>query len=92
MLSDRHRHLLRDLERQFEHEDPDWVRQFTDFATPRPTRINRALEMAIGLALVLAAAGFLLGSPEVVLSGGVVALTLALIRYSRHGVAGPSKS
>lgn len=92
MLSDRHRHLLRDMERQLEHEDTDWVQQFTDFATPRPTRINRALEMAIGLALILAAAGFLLGSPAVVLGVGVVALTLALIRYSRHGVAGPSKS
>ncbi len=91
MLSDRHRHLLRDMERQLEHEDTDWVQQFTDFATPRPTRINRALEMAFGLALVLAAAGLLLGSPEVVLGVGIVALILALIRYSRRGVAGHSK-
>ena len=91
MLSDRHRHLLSDMERQFEHEDPAWVRQFTDFATRRPTRRKRALEVALGLALLLAAVGLLLGSPEVVLIFGIVALALALIRYSRRRVAGHSE-
>jgi hypothetical protein len=33
MLKDRDRHLLNDLERQLEHEDPAWVRQFKD---PKP--------------------------------------------------------
>jgi Protein of unknown function (DUF3040) len=40
MLKDRDRHLLNDLERQLEHEDPAWVRQFKDPKpppdTPRP--------------------------------------------------------
>jgi hypothetical protein len=34
MLNDRDRHLLDDLERQLEHEDPAWVRQFKDPSHP----------------------------------------------------------
>jgi hypothetical protein len=90
MLSDRHRHLLSDMERQFEHEDPAWVRQFTDFSTPRPTRGKLALDAALGVAVVLAAVGLLLGIPGMVLIFSVAALALAFIRHSlrRVGVHG----
>ncbi len=35
MLNDRDRHLLNDLERQLQQEDPAWMRQFKD---PKPPR------------------------------------------------------
>lgn len=91
MLSDRHRHLLSDMERQFELEDPAWVRQFTDFAPPRRTHGKRALDAALGLAVVLAAVGLLLGIPGIVLIFGVAALALAFIRHSLRRVAGHSQ-
>jgi hypothetical protein len=38
MLNDRDRHLLNDLERQLQQEDPTWVRQFKDPKPPREAR------------------------------------------------------
>ncbi|HEX5905491.1 MAG TPA: DUF3040 domain-containing protein [Propionibacteriaceae bacterium] len=55
MLNDRDRHLLNDLERQLEHENPAWVSQFKD---PKPSRrAHRDLlpVIVVGLLLLLAA-------------------------------------
>ena len=38
MLNDRDRHLLNDLERQLQQEDPAWVRQFKDPKAHRQAR------------------------------------------------------
>ena len=38
MLNDRDRHVLNDLERQLQQEDPAWVRQFKDPKPPRQAR------------------------------------------------------
>ena len=46
MLNDRDRHLLNDLERQLQQEDPAWVRQSKD---PKPHRqARRDLRLATG--------------------------------------------
>jgi hypothetical protein len=81
MLNDRERHLLSDLEHQFEHEDPTWVRQFKDPQPPRRARGALLLGTAIGLSVLLAAFGLMLGIPSVVVIFGGAAVVLARIRY-----------
>jgi len=56
MLNDRDRHLLNDLERQLEHEDPAWVRQFKDPKPPRRTRRDLRPGTAMGLLVPLPSA------------------------------------
>jgi hypothetical protein len=63
MLNDRDRHLLNDLERQLEHEDPAWVRQFKDPKPPRRTRRDLRLGTAMGLLVLLTALCLLLDIP-----------------------------
>jgi hypothetical protein len=46
MLNDRDRHLLNDLERQLEHEDPAGVRQFKD-PQPPPDRPLPLLDIPV---------------------------------------------
>lgn len=79
-LNDRDRRLLNGLELQLEHDDPAWVRQFADATPTRRTRRNLLRQTAIGVLLLLAACGLLLGIPGVVACASAAAV-LALIRY-----------
>ena len=83
MLNDRDRHLLNDLERQLEQEDPAWMRQFRDPKAPCQARHDLQLATAMGLLVLLAALCLLLGIPvgAVIFGGAVIAL--AYIRYRR---------
>jgi hypothetical protein len=83
MLNDRDRHLLKDLERQLEHEDPAWVCQFKDPKPPRRTPRDLLPETAIGLLVLLAALGLLLDIPVAAVIFGSAAIVLAYVRYSR---------
>jgi hypothetical protein len=77
MLNDPDRDLLKDLERQLEHEDSAWVRQFTDFKPP--SRVRRKLT-AIGLLVLLAALCLLLGATATAVIFGSAAIVVAHIR------------
>jgi Protein of unknown function (DUF3040) len=78
MLNDRDRDLLKDLERQLEHENPAWVRQFTDFKPP--SRARRKLT-TIGLLVLLAALCLFLGANAAAVIFGSAAIVAAHIRY-----------
>jgi hypothetical protein len=81
MLNDRDRHLLNDLERQLQQEDPAWVRQFKD---PKPHRLaRRDLRLAMGLLVLLTALFLLLDIPVGVVIFGTAAIVLAYVRYRR---------
>jgi hypothetical protein len=83
MLNDRDRHLLTDLERQLEHEDPAWVRQFKDPKAPRRTHHDLLSVTAVGLLLLLTALGLLLDIPVAAVIFGSAALVIARKRYRR---------
>jgi hypothetical protein len=83
MLNDRDRHLLNDLERQLEQEDPAWMRQFRDPKAPRRARHDLQLATAIGLLMLLAALCLLLGIPVGAVIFGSAVIVLAYIRYRR---------
>ena len=83
MLNDRDRHLLNDLERQLQQEDPAWVRQFKDPKPPRQTRGDLRLGMAMGLNVLLAALCLLLDIPVGAVIFGSAAIVLAYVRYRR---------
>lgn len=77
MLNDRDRHLLNDLERQLQQEDPAWVRQFKD------PKAHRDLRLAMGLLVLLTALCLLLDIPVGVVIFGSAAIVLAYVRYRR---------
>ena len=77
MLNDRDRHLLNDLERQLQQEDPAWVRQFKD------PKAHRDLPLAMGLLVLLTALCLLLDIPVGVVIFGSAAIVLAYVRYRR---------
>ena len=81
MLNDRDRHLLNDLERQLQQQDPAWVRQFKDPKPPRQAR--RGLRLAMGLLVLLTALCLLLDIPVGVVIFGSAAIVLAFVRYRR---------
>jgi hypothetical protein len=82
MLNDRDRHLLKDLERQLQQEeDPAWVRQFKDPKPPRRTQRDLLPEAVIGLLVLLAALGLLLGIPVAAAIFGSAAIVLTHKRY-----------
>jgi 4-hydroxybenzoate polyprenyltransferase len=83
MLNDRDRHLLNELERQLQQEDPDWMRQFKDPRPPRQTRHDLGLGTAMGLLVVLAALCLLLDIPAGAVIFGSAVIVLAYIRYRR---------
>lgn len=83
MLNDRDRHLLNDLERQLQHEDPAWMRQFNYPKPPRRTRHYLRLGTAMGLLVLLAALCLLLGIPVGAVIFGSAVVVLAYIRYCR---------
>ncbi len=83
MLNDRDRHLLNDLERQLEHEDPAWVRQFKDPKPPRRTRHDLRLGTAMGLLVLLTALCLLLDIPVGAVIFGSAVIVLAYVRYRR---------
>jgi len=83
MLNDRDRHLLNDLERQLQQEDPDWMRQFKDPIGPRQARDDLRLATAMGLLVLLAALCLLLGIPVGAVIFGSAVIVLAYIRYRR---------
>jgi hypothetical protein len=86
MLNDRDRHLLNDLERQLQQEDPAWVRQFKD---PKPHRqARRDLRLAMGLLVLLTALCLLLDIPVGVVIFGSAAIVLAYVRYRRYRLLG----
>jgi Protein of unknown function (DUF3040) len=83
MLNDRDRHLLKDLERQLQQEDPAWVHQFED---PKPAcqgRNDPRLGTAMGLLVLLTALCLLLDIPVGAVMFGSAALVLAYVRYRR---------
>jgi 4-hydroxybenzoate polyprenyltransferase len=83
MLNDRDRHLLDDLERQLEHEDPAWVRQFKDPKPPRRTRRDLRLGTAMGLLVLLTALCLLLDIPVAAVIFGSTVIVLAYVHYRR---------
>jgi hypothetical protein len=83
MLNDRDRHLLNDLERQLQQEDPTWMRQFKDPKAPRQARYDLQLATAMGLLVLLAALCLLLGIPVGAVIFGSAVIVLAYIRYRR---------
>jgi 4-hydroxybenzoate polyprenyltransferase len=83
MLNDRDRHLLNDLERQLEHEDPAWVRQFKDPKPPRRTRRDLRLGTAMGLLVLLTALCLLLDIPVAAVIFGSTVIVLAYVHYRR---------
>jgi 4-hydroxybenzoate polyprenyltransferase len=83
MLNDRDRHLLNDLERQLEHEDPAWVRQFKDPKPPRRTRRDLRLGTAMGLLVLLTALCLLLDIPVGAVIFGSTVIVLAYVHYRR---------
>jgi hypothetical protein len=83
MLNDRDRHLLTDLERQLEHEDPAWLRQFKDPKPPRRTHRDLLPVTAMGLLLLLTALGLLLDIPAAAVIFGGAAIVLMHKRYRR---------
>lgn len=83
MLNDRDRHMLKDLERQLEHEDPAWVCQFKDPKAPRHTYHDLLPVTAMGLLLLLTALGLLLDIPVAAVIFGSAAIVLAHKRYRR---------
>jgi hypothetical protein len=83
MLNDRDRHLLNDLERQLEHEDPVGVRQFKDPQPPRPTHRDLLPETAMGLLVLLTALCLLLDIPVAAVIFGSTVIVLAYVHYRR---------
>ena len=83
MLNDRDRHLLNDLERQLEQEDPAWVLQFKDPRPNGPARRDLRLGTAMGLLVLLTALCLLLDIPVGAVIFGSAALVLAYVRYRR---------
>jgi 4-hydroxybenzoate polyprenyltransferase len=83
MLNDRDRHLLNDLERQLQQEDPTWVRQFKDPKPHREARRDLRLGTAMGLLILLCALSLLLDIPVGAVIFGSAAIVLAYVRYRR---------
>jgi 4-hydroxybenzoate polyprenyltransferase len=83
MLNDRDRHLLNDLERQLQQEDPAWVRQFKDPKPPRRTRRDLRLGTAMGLLVLLTALCLLLDIPLGAVIFGSTVIVLAYVHYRR---------
>jgi Protein of unknown function (DUF3040) len=83
MLNDRDRHLLNDLERQLQQEDPAWVRQFKDSKPNDQARRDLRLGTAMGLLVLLTALCLLLDIPVGAVIFGSAALVLAYVRYRR---------
>jgi len=83
MLNDRDRHLLNDLERQLQQEDPAWVRQFKDPKPPRRTRRDLRLGTAMGLLVLLTALCLLLDIPVGAVIFGSTVIVLAYVHYRR---------
>jgi hypothetical protein len=83
MLNDRDRHLLNDLERQLQQEDPTWVRQFKDSKPHREARRDLRLGTAMGLLILLCALSLLLDIPVGAVIFGSAAIVLAYVRYRR---------
>ena len=83
MLNDRDRHLLKDIERQLEREDPAWVRQFNAFTSPRRTRRNLLFETAIGMLVLLAALCLVSGATAAVVPFVCAAIGVAYVRFHR---------
>jgi hypothetical protein len=83
MLNDRDRHLLNDLERQLQQEDPAWMRQFKDPEAPRQARNDLQLATAMGLLVLLAALCLLLGIPVGAVIFGTAVMVLGYIGYRR---------
>jgi hypothetical protein len=83
MLNERDRHLLKDLDRQLEHEGPAWVRQFKDPKPPRRTRRDLRLGTAMGLLVLLTASDFLLDIPVWAVIFGSTVIVLAYVHYRR---------
>jgi hypothetical protein len=83
MLNDRDRHVLNDLERQLQQEDPAWVRQFKDPKPPRQARGDLRLGTALGLVVLLTALCILLDIPVGAVIFGSATIVLAYVRYRR---------
>ncbi|HKF89144.1 MAG TPA: DUF3040 domain-containing protein [Propionibacteriaceae bacterium] len=83
MLNDRDRHVLNDLERQLQQEDPAWVRQFKDPKPPRQARGDLRLGTALGLVVLLTALCILLDIPVGAVIFGTAAIVLTYVRYRR---------
>ena len=81
MLSDHHRRQLDDLERQFQREDPVWVRQFKDFRPRARQCATSVLNAALAILAILAGFSLLFGLPEAVVSLVGLALILVFVRF-----------
>lgn len=96
MLNDNQRHALNELERQLEHDDPAWARQFITFTprqrdhspTTKPPTVKHTtvkhttatLTISIVIAAVLMLLGLVLGNPQIFLTFCGAALILTFIR------------
>jgi hypothetical protein len=83
MLNDRDRHLLKDLERQLQQEDPAWVHQFKDPQPARQSRHDLRLGTAMGLLVFLTALCLLLDIRVGAVIFGSAVIVLAYVRYRR---------
>lgn len=85
MLNRGDRHLLKDLERQLEQEDPTWVRQFKDLKPPSRARRNLHPETAIGLLVLFAALCLFQGvTVGAVIFGSVAIVAATVVAHFRH--------
>jgi len=96
MLDDHQRHALNELERQLEHDDPAWARQFLTF-TPRQRdhsttaktttaasttaeRTAATLTISIVIAVMLMLLGLVLDNPQIFLTFCGTACILTFLR------------
>lgn len=95
MLSDRERKALRDLQRQFDTEDPDFSRSFDDVGRPSTYSFRWAFRIprrtcttAIVVAVALGVLMLLARDPGAALLFAALATMFSMIRPSRDGSAG----
>ena len=80
MLNDHDRELLKDIERQLQHEDPAWVSQFKDPKPLLPTPHNVLTATAIGLLVLVAVLCLMLGATAAAVISGSAAAIVGQIR------------
>lgn len=95
MLSDRERKTLRELQRQFDAEDPDFSRSFDDVGQHSTFSLQRAYALprwayttAIGVAVALGMLMLMARAPGTALLFAALATIISMIRRHRDDPPG----
>lgn len=95
MLSDQEREALRELQRQFDAEDPDFSRSFDDVGQHSTFSLQRAYTMprwayttAIGVAVALGMLMLMARAPGTALLFAALATIISMIRRHRDDPPG----